>query len=319
MNQKEELCHGMKKSTIEKTYSYSYFEGKFVLEQEAKISIQTNAFQYGNAVFGGIRGYFNENQILIFRVEDHYERLLNSCKMLQLKIDKTKKELIDITVELIRKSNWKKNLYIRPIIYNSGLGLTPILHNNETDLAIYIIPLEEYLDTSHGLKTMVSSWHRISDNMIPTSAKASGGYVNSSLAKSEAIQNGYDEAIFLDHRGFVSEGSAANIFIIRNRVVITPPKTASILEGITRKTVFTLLEDLDISYIERDIDKNELYIADEVFFSGTGAQIAWIREIDKRIIGNGKIGEITKKIQDLFFSLVKGKIKKYEHWLKPVY
>ena len=318
MNQKEELVHGMiRKTNVEETYSY--FEGKFVLEEKAKISIQTNAFQYGNAVFGGIRGYFHQDQVLIFRIEDHYQRLLNSCKILQLKLDKTKEELIDITVELIRKSNWKKNLYIRPIVYNSGIGLTPILHNNETDLAIYIIPLEEYLDTKHGLKTMISSWYRISDNTIPTSAKASGGYINSSLAKSEAVQNGYDEAIFLDHRGFVSEGSAANIFIVRNEVVITPPKTASILEGITRKTIFTLLEELEIPYLERDIDKNELYIADEVFFSGTGTQIAWIQEIDKRVIRNGKIGEITKKLQDFFFSLVKGKIKKYQHWLKPVY
>ena len=299
---------------------FSYFEGKFVLEQEAKISIQTNAFQYGNAVFGGIRGYFNkdQDQVFIFRIEEHYERLLNSCKMLQLHISKTKQELIDITVELVKKSNHKMNLYIRPIVYCSGTGLTPILHNSKADIAIYIIPLEDYLDTSAGLKTMISSWQRISDGMIPTSSKASGGYVNSSLAKSEAVQNGYDEAIFLDHRGFVAEGSAANIFIVREGVVITPPKTASILEGITRKTVFSLLDDLKIPYQERDIDRNELYIADEVFFTGTGAQIAWIREIDNRTISN-TIGSITLKLQNLFFSIVKGNEKKYQHWLKNIY
>jgi|JI8StandDraft_1071087.scaffolds.fasta_scaffold00916_5 branched-chain amino acid aminotransferase len=299
----------------------SYFEGKIVPSADANISIQTHAFQYGTAVFGGIRGYYNENKqnLFMFRLTDHFQRLVNSAKMMQLQFNKTPEELINITLDLIKQSNYKQNIYIRPIIYTSALQLSPRFHDVKTEIAIYILKLDDYLDTQNGLKTMVSTWQRFSDNQIPTLAKASGGYVNSALAKSEAVQNGMDEAIFLDSRGFVSEGSAENIFLVRNGEIYTPSISSSILEGITRKSIMKLATDLKIKVIERDISRSELYIADEIFFSGTGVQVAWVKEVDRRNIGNGNIGAISKQLQTLFFQIVRGENSDYLDWLTPVY
>ena len=299
----------------------SYFEGKIVPSADANISIQTHAFQYGTAVFGGIRGYYNENKqnLFMFRLTDHFQRLVNSAKMMQLQFNKTPEELINITLDLIKQSNYRQNIYIRPIIYTSALQLSPRFHDVKTEIAIYILKLDDYLDTQNGLKTMVSTWQRFSDNQIPTLAKASGGYVNSALAKSEAVQNGMDEAIFLDSRGFVSEGSAENIFLVRNGEIYTPSISSSILEGITRKSIMKLATDLKIKVIERDISRSELYIADEIFFSGTGVQVAWVKEVDRRNIGNGNIGAISKQLQTLFFQIVRGENSDYLDWLTPVY
>ncbi|NDK06458.1 Branched-chain-amino-acid transaminase [Leptospira kirschneri serovar Mozdok] len=238
---------------------------------------------------------------------------------MQLKLDKTKEELRDITIDLIRQCGYKENIYLRPFVYTSALQLSPRFHDVSTQLAIYILQLNDYMDTKRGLKTMVSSWRRFDDAVIPTLSKVSGGYVNSALAKSEAVQNGFDEAIFLDSRGFVSEGSAENIFLVRDGKIITPGINSSLLEGITRRSVLQIAKDNEIEVIERDISRSELYIADEVFFSGTGVQIAWVSEIDHRKIGNSAIGPITQKIQNLFFNLVINKEEKYRHWLTPVY
>lgn len=303
------------------TKDLSYFEGNIVPSAEANISVQTHAFQYGTSVFGGIRGYFSEsrNNLFVFRLQDHFERLVNSAKIMQLRFDKTPDELARITVDLIKQSHYKQNIYIRPIIYTSALQLSPRFHDVKTEIAIYILKLDDYLDTQNGLKTMISSWQRFSDNQIPTLAKASGGYVNSALAKSEAVQNGLDEAIFLDTRGFVSEGSAENIFIVRNGEIHTPSIGSSILEGITRRTILKLASDLKIKYVERDIVRSELYIADELFFSGTGVQVAWVKEVDRRKIGTGQIGPITKELQTLFFKIVRGEVAEYNSWLTPIY
>lgn len=299
----------------------SYFEGKIVPSEKAMVSIQTHALQYGTAVFGGIRGYYNpeKDNVYIFRLKDHIKRLLNSAKLVQLQYSIDPVELEKIILKLVKESGCRENIYLRPYIYTSALQLSPRFHDVKADLAIYILPLNDYLDTKKGLTTMVSSWRRIDDTMIPTMSKASGGYVNSALAKSEAVQNGCDEAIFLDSRGFVSEGSAENIFIIRDRKLITPSLTSSILEGITRKSVIELAHKEGIEVIERDVTRSELYVCDEVFFSGTGVQVAWVKEIDKRIIGNGKIGPISKKLQDLFFKIVTANKDEYAGWLTSVY
>ncbi len=303
------------------TNNLSYFEGKIVPTENANINIQTHAFQYGTAVFGGIRGYYNEKKqnLFVFRLLDHYQRLINSAKIMQLAFEKTPDELVSITLDLIKQSGHKQNIYIRPIIYTSALQLSPRFHDVKTEIAIYILKLDDYLDTQNGLATMVSSWQRFSDNQIPTLAKASGGYVNSALAKSEAVQNGLDEAIFLDSRGFVSEGSAENIFLVRNGEIFTPSIVSSILEGITRKSIFKIATDLGIKIVERDIARSELYLADEIFFSGTGVQVAWVKEVDRRKIGNGQMGVITRQIQSLFFQIVKGEEPKYSNWLTAVY
>ncbi|MDZ4725143.1 MAG: branched-chain amino acid transaminase [Leptospira sp.] len=304
-----------------KTKDLCFFEGKIIPAEDAKISIQTHAFQYGTSVFGGIRGYYNpaKKNLFIFRLFDHYYRLVNSSKIMQLNFKKTPEQLVSLTVDLIQKCNYKQNIYIRPMIYTSALQLSPRFHDVATDIAIYVIQLDDYLDTQNGLSTMVSSWQRFSDNQIPTLAKVSGGYVNSALAKSEAVQNGMDEAIFLDARGFVSEGSAENIFIVRNGVLFTPSLGSSLLEGITRRTILKLANDQKIKIVERDISRSELYIADEVFFTGTGVQVAWVKTIDHRVIGNGQKGPITKQLQSLFFSIVRGEDDLYKNWLTPVY
>lgn len=299
----------------------SYFQGKIVPEEDALINIQTHALQYGTSVFGGIRGYYNEkeNNVFIFRIKDHFHRLLSSAKIMQLQYTSTVEELEKITLKLIKDSNYHENIYMRPFIYTSSLQLSPRFHDVKADLAIYILQLNDYMDTKNGLKTMVSSWRRLDDNTISTRAKVSGGYVNSALAKSEAVENGYDEAIFLDSRGFVSEGSAENIFLVRDGKLITPSITSSILEGITRRSIIQIARDNGIEVVERDISRSELYISDEAFFSGTGVQVAWIKAIDRRVVGNGKIGPITKKLQDLFFKIVTNEVKEYQGWLTPVY
>jgi len=272
-------------------------------------------------VFGGIRGYYNKDQdnVFIFRIYDHFTRLLNSAKIMQIQFDKTPQELVDITLELVRESGYKENIYIRPYLYTSALQLSPRFHDIKADIAIYIIQLNDYLDTKSGLKTMVSSWRRIDDTTIPTFSKASGGYVNSALAKSEAVQNGCDEAIFLDSRGLVSEGSAENLFMVRDGKLITPSLSSSILEGITRKSILEIAKNLKIDVVEREVSRSELYICDELFFSGTGVQVAWISEVDKRKIGSGQIGSITEMIQNLFFKIVTGEEKEYMKWLVSVY
>ncbi len=299
----------------------AFFEGRIVPSSEAKLSLQTHALQYGTSVFGGIRGYYNEERknLFLFRIQDHFQRLIHSTKIMQLHTNYTSDALVQITLELVQSCGYRQNIYIRPIVYTSALQLSPRFHDVKTDVGIYILPLNDYLDTTNGLTTCISSWRRIDDTTIPTLSKASGGYVNSALAKSEAVQNGFDEAIFLDSRGFVSEGSAENIFLVRQGEIITPSLESSILEGITRRTIFRLAEYLKIPFKERSVTRSELYIADEIFFSGTGVQVAWVKSVDRRTIGNGEIGPITKKLQECYFSVVKGNQPEFEEWLTPVY
>ncbi len=301
---------------------YAYFEGKFVPIEEANINIQTNSFHYGTAVFEGIRAYWNKEkgQLYGLFLKEHYERMLANCKILNLKVEKSAQELTDITVELLRKCGHKEDTYIRPIAYFSDLTISPKLIGYKTEIAIYTVPLGDYLDLSRGLKAKTSSWHRINDTMIPARCKVAGAYVNSAFAKTEALLNGYDEAIMLNPDGTVAEGSGENIFIVRDGKLITTPSFSNILEGITRNAVITLArEELGLTVEERPILRSELYVADEVFYTGTAAQVAPVVKIDHVVVGNGEIGPITKRLQEVYFSVVKGDNPKYSHWLTPIY
>lgn len=300
----------------------AFFKGEIVNIEDATVPIMTNGFQYGNAVFGGIRGYYNQslNFLSLFRLEDHYKRLLNSLRILNVSLPYNHNRLIEITLELAKINSPKTDVYLRPFAYAKSVNISPSFHHDKVfDFSLFMLPLGEYLPINKGLSVMVSSWRRISDNAIPPRAKISGAYVNSSLARQEALDCGFDEAIFLTESGVVSEGSAANMFIIRDGVLITSPRADDVLEGITRNTIIALARDLGIPFEERTIDRTELYMCDEAFLCGTGVQIAWISSIDNRVVGDGKRGEVTRKIQALFFDVVYGNKKEYEHWIKKIH
>lgn len=301
-------------------FPFAFFEGKIIPTELAKVNIMTNALQYGNAIIGGIRGYLSSDKknVNIFRLEDHYSRFLKSLKIINKIIPFNHKKLLDITLELARKNNPKTDCYFRPFAYAKNFVISPDMSLLEFDFALYMVSMGEYLSLSKGLKLTVSNWVRLSDNMIPARAKISGGYINSSLAKGDAAKLGFDDALMTTADGHIAEGSGANFFMVRDSVLITSPKHADILEGITRKTILELAIDLKISIQERMIDKSECYIADEAFLCGTGVQLSWASEIDGRLIGDGKIGPITAKIQKLFFSVVRGNEKRYSHWLTRI-
>lgn len=301
---------------------YAFFEGKIIPIEQAKVDIRTNTLQYGTGVFEGIRSYWNQKTktSYVFRMEDHYRRFVVNSKIMMIEIKYSLKELCDITMQLLKKENYKEDCYIRPFAYNSGLKIGPKLIGNEQNIFIYSIPLGDYLDTSKAISVCISSWERIPDNAIPPRVKISGSYVNAALQKTEALLNGYDEAIVLSNNGsHVSEGSAMNVFMVKGGNLITPPVTDDILEGITRDTIIKLAaESENIKVVERSVDRTELYTADELFFCGTGAQISPIGFVDKRPVGNGKMGSITKKLQDLYFRIVKNEVSKYSHWCSKV-
>lgn len=304
------------------TFPFSFFESKFVKTGDAKVSIMTNALQYGNGIFGGIRGYYDKDKktLFVFRLDDHIERFLNALKIIGVSIPYSKNQLKDTVINLAKKNQPKTDSYFRPFAYAASDNISPNLDRDEIfNFCLFMISLGEYLPTNSGISAMVSSWRRVSDNAVPARAKISGAYINSSLAKKEAADRGFTEAIVLNESGHVAEGSAANFFIVKNDVLITPAKTDDILEGITRRTVLEIAKDLKIKTEERSVDRTELYTADEAFFSGTGVQISWINNIDRRTIGDGKRGKITGKLQDLFFEIVRGKNKKYsQKWCTAV-
>ncbi|MCS7171708.1 MAG: branched-chain-amino-acid transaminase [Aquificaceae bacterium] len=301
---------------------YAFFEGKYVPAEEAKINIKTNSFHYGTAVFEGIRAYWNEEhqQLYILFAREHYHRLLKNCKAMFMEIPYDLEELVEITVELLRKNQIREDVYIRPVAYFKDLKLTPKLIDYTPEIAIYTYNFGRYLDTSKGIRVKVSSWRRNDDNSIPSRWKVAGAYVNSALAKTEALISGYDEAIMLNQQGFVAEGSGENLFIVRGGKVITPAYSEHILEGITRSAVKKLLKnELVMEVEERALARSELYIADEIFMTGTAAEITPVVEVDNRKIGDGNIGAITKELQDLYFRAVRGKIDRYMGWLTSVY
>ncbi len=299
---------------------YAFFEGDIVPFENAKVSIATHALQYGTGCFAGIRGYLDRDgkSINIFRLPDHTRRLVQSGLILRAELPYGPDDIGQIIVDLVKKNAPTQNVYIRPFIYKAGLELTPKLHGIKDELAIYMMPLGDYLDVSNPIKMGVSSWQRIEDDIIPSRAKITGGYINSSLAKDEAAEAGYDDAIMLNRDGKVAEASGANLFIVRNGVLITAPITADILEGITRRSLVEFAREAGVTVEERAIDRSELYISEEVFLCGTGVQIAAVGKIDGRTIGNGKRGPITEMLQNTFFSLVRGEDSPYGHYITHI-
>jgi branched-chain amino acid aminotransferase len=301
--------------------SYAFFQKKFIPLEDAKIGIMTHAFHYGTGIFEGIRGNWNaeKKQTYIFRMPEHFERMLNGCKVLKIKLPYTNKELCDIAVELLNKCNIQEDLYIRPLAYTSTQALGVRLHDLEHDFFMFAIPWGRYIDVDKA-RVCVSSWHRPEDNVIPPQIKATGIYINNALAKTEAIGNGYDEAIMLSPDGHVSEGSGENLFMVKDGKLITPATTNNILMGITRNTVIELAEkELGITTTHRAIDRSELYVADECFLTGTAAHLTPVSEVDQRMIADGEIGPITSKLQEIYQKVIRGNHPKYMHWCLPVY
>ncbi len=299
-----------------------FMNGEFVPVERGVISVRTHGFAYGTGCFEGIRGYWNEQnqEVYLFRLREHYERLLRSCKILQMSLPYTVDQLIEISIELVKRNDQHEDVYLRPVVYKGEEILGVRLHDIADHFILTSEPQGSYVPLS-GMRCCVSSWRRLDDNALPARAKVIGGYVNAALAKSEAMQNGFDEAIMLSHDGHVSEGSAENIFLVFGNELVTPGATENILMGITRDTVVQLARrEFGYSTHERVIDRTELYIADEMFLCGTGAQIAPVVSVDHRLIGDGKIGPLGGKLQDLYFDVVRGKHPEYrEQWCTPVY
>jgi branched-chain amino acid aminotransferase len=302
--------------------NFAFFKGRIVPYSEAKVGVLTHTLNYGTGVFGGIRGYWNsdEQQLFIFRPIDHYQRFLESAKLLLMELPYSESDAVRFTVDLLKAENYRTDCYIRPICYYGDEIIGVRLHGLNPELTIVSIPFGSYVDNEEGSHVTISSWKRVDDNMIPARGKISGAYVNSAFIKTDAQRAGFDEAIVLNQDGHVSEGSAENFFIIRKGVACTPPITDNILEGITRRTVMMLLrDDLGLEVVEREIDRTEVYLAEEAFFCGTGVQIAAITKVDYRPIGTGKLGPITRDLRRLYFDVVRGRVPKYRELCTPAY
>ena len=301
---------------------YVFLNGEYVEADKASIPVRTHAFLYGTGVFEGIRAYYNEEegQMYAFRMKEHYERLLRSAKVMMMESPYTVEEYMKINVELLRKNAYKQDAYIRPTLYKSAQKVGPGLYDNEDSYVLFTTPLGNYYDSNSGLNLCVSSWRRNGDNSIPPSVKITGAYANAALIKTDAHNAGFDDAVVLSESGQVTEGSAMNLIFVRDGKVITTHTTDDILVGVTRNTVLELSKDLGYEVVERAVDRSEIYYMDEIFCCGTGAQITHVSSIDRRMIGdNGKIGEITSKLQTLYYDVVKGKVAKYKHWCTPIY
>jgi branched-chain amino acid aminotransferase len=301
---------------------YAFFKDKIVPYSEAKVGVLTHGLNYGTGIFGGIRGYWNdeEKNVFIFRPLDHFQRFLESTRLLRMEFNFTREELVKTLVELIKKEGYHEDCYVRPLAFYMDEIIGVRLHNVTPLLSISVLPFGRYIEKEEGAHVMFSSWRRIDDNVIPARGKISGGYVNSALAKTDANLAGFDEAIMLNQDGHISEGSAENVFIYRKGKIVTPPVTDNILEGITRNSMITLLRDeLGMDVVERSIDRTEVYLSDEVFMVATGAQIVAITRIDHRKIGTGTMGPVTQKLRDLYFNVVRAKVPKYRSWCHPVY
>ncbi|MEY3726324.1 MAG: hypothetical protein RI971_901, partial [Chloroflexota bacterium] len=299
----------------------AYVEGKFRPLVDAKVSVMTHAFLYGTATFEGIRAYWNadEQQLYALKVDEHLERLRSSCKIMLMDPLPDVPTLKGIVVELLKRNAFREDAYVRPSVYKSSKAIGVKLHGLENDLYVISVPFGDYIDTATGIRCATVATRRTSDLAIPARAKVVGNYVNSAFSKSEAGLNGFDEAIVLTEAGKVSEGSAENLFMVRGGKLITPGVNDDILEGITRAGIIEIAAELGIPVAERQIDRSELYIADEIFLVGTGAQVSPVIEVDHRSVGSGKVGDVTKRIQSRYFDAVRGKVPAYRHWLTPIY
>ena len=298
-----------------------YFQGGYVRQGEARIPLMTHAFLYGTAVFEGIRAYWNaeEKQLYGLRIRDHIVRLRNSCKIMLMADVPSVEDFTEIVKQVLRRNEFHEDAYCRPSVYKSTEAIGVKLHGLTHDLYVLAVPMGDYIDTEKGIPTGTVSWRRVSDTAIPARSKITGSYVNPAFSKSEAMLNGYDEAIVLTQDGHVAEGSAENLFMVRDGVLITPPVSDDILEGITRAGVFEIAKHLDIPIKERSIDRTELYIADEVFLCGTGAQVSPVASVDHRAVGDGRVGPISKQISKTYFDAVRGRSGAFRHWITPIY
>ncbi|MDO8753473.1 MAG: branched-chain amino acid transaminase [Anaerolineales bacterium] len=296
---------------------HAFFEGRIIPLSEAKINIATHGFLYGTAVFGGMRAYWNEEKkrLFVFRPFDHFRRLLNSGKMMAMDIPYDEESLTQLTLDILRADDWKEDVYLRPTIYKADLGIGVKLHELKDEYCMFVMKYEKYVKNDTNAHATFSSWRRIDDNAIPARGKVAGAYANSALIKTDANRAGFDEALVLDQNGHVSEGSAMNIFMVRDGVLVTPPVTDNILEGITRRSIIELARnELGIQVAERSIDRTEVFIAEEMFMTGTAAQVVAVTKIDHRPIGAGLMGPVTTKLRLLFDDVVRAKHPKYQNW-----
>jgi branched-chain amino acid aminotransferase len=298
-----------------------YFQGGYVPLGEARISIMTHAFLYGTGVFEGIRAYWNpdEKQMYALRVKEHLVRLRNSCKIMLMAEVPSVEEFTEIVLEVLRRNKFEEDAYCRPSVYKNTEAIGVKLHGLTHDYYVLAIPMGDYIDTEKGIATGTVSWRRTSDLSMPSRSKITGSYVNPAFSKTEAMLNGYEEAIVLTAEGHVAEGSAENLFIVRDGALITPPVSEDILEGITRAGIMEIAAYLGISVRERQIDRSELYIADEVFLCGTGAQVSPVASVDHRPVGDGRVGPVSKQIHKTYFDAVRGRLPAFRHWVTPVY
>ena len=299
----------------------AYLDGEFVPMTEAKISIATHAFNYGTGCFEGIRGYWNaeHGELYLLWLVEHFERLERNARLFRMALPMGPRELSDMAVELVRSNGYREDVYLRPVAYKASPVIRVGLLGLVDGFCCFTAPMGDYHDIRKGLAVTISGWRRNDDNAIPPRSKATGGYLNAALAVADAQAAGYDEAILLTRDGHVSEASAANLFLVRDETLITPDVTSDILPGITRQTVMSLAERLGIPAVERAVDRTELYMASELFLCGTGVQIAPVTSVDGRDVGSGKIGDITRALQDLYLAAVRGELEEYRSWLTPVY
>ena len=301
---------------------YAYFRGEIVPYSEAKVSVLTHGFNYGTAVFAGVRAYWNaeQEQLYVFRAAEHFQRLLQSAKVMCMEFDHTPESLTQITLDLLRMEEYRRDIYIRPLAYKADEIVGVKLHDLIDEITIAALPFDSYVANDTNAHVTFSSWRRLDDNMIPARGKVSGAYANSALIKTDAVKAGFDEALVLTQDGHVSEGSAMNIFMVRNGVLITPTITENILEGITRRTAIELArQEMGVEVIERPIDRTEIYMSEELFMTGTAAQVVAITQVDHRQIGTGVMGPITTRLRELYQQVVRGNLNEYRHWNTPVY
>ena len=299
-----------------------YSGGAFQPYDDAKVGLLTHGLQYGTGCFEGIRGYWvpQDRELYLVQLREHFERLAISAKILLMQLAHSTDELAEITAELCARNRFETDVYVRPCIFKAAEDIGVRLHNVPDLFAIIPVPFTRYLDASEGLKAGTSSWRRADDSAAPPRAKITGLYVNSALAKSEAVANGFDEAIMLSHDGHVAEGSAENIFMVKRGVLYTPDPSQNVLEGCTRRSILEIARDeFGIEIVERSIDRSELYGAEELFFTGTAAGVVYIQSVDRRVVGDGKIGPVTKRLAEYYERVVRAKEPKYGGWLTKVY
>jgi branched-chain amino acid aminotransferase len=302
--------------------TWVFFEGEFARYNDVKLGLMTHALHYGTGVFEGIRAYWNakKEQLFLLHPVAHYERMKRSANVMRMTLPYSTEELVNFTIELLRRNQFKSDVYVRPLVYMSSEEIGVRLHNLSQSFFIYAIPFGNYVAIDGGIRCAVSTWRRVPDQSLPARAKITGSYAQSALAKSEAVEGGFDEAIVLTVDGHVSEGSAENVFMLKDGAFITPPVTDDILEGVTRQLLIKIIQsELNMPVLERSIDRTELYTCDELLLCGTGAQISPVIEVDRRPVGDGKVGEFTQELQNIYFGAVRGDTPKYKDWTIPVY